>query len=239
MPTAPSLPILQRAVERADWTVVLEARRQGTPWEQLRTRAGLTALGRALLLDSADIVEQMLVLGASTERIVLKNGTELSPLGIAMTQENPELVHLLLDAGVDPNEPDPADALATPPLIKAAVRGWTQAVGQLLRCGANPNARDANGQTAWVHLVSGLDQPDVEGAPLLKALASLLQAGAQPSEGSLARIDAFARRHPDGTVREAGAALVEGSKKAHAFRESLHLSQALEPRSTSGSEHRL
>ena len=79
---------------------------------------------------------------------------------------NPTIVHLLLQAGADPNAPD--DAGRTP-LHEGARNSNPMVLSHLLDAGAEPNARDNEGNTA------------LHGARNRRVVKLLLDAGADPS----------------------------------------------------------
>ena len=85
-----------------------------------------------------------------------------------------EEVTRLLDAGVDTDAPD--DRLVTP-LMLASSGGQRRVVALLLECGANVNARSAEGRTPLMSLTGGL----LREATVASIARLLLKAGADPS----------------------------------------------------------
>jgi hypothetical protein len=138
-----------RAVGMASWGDVFQARKKGASWDELRTSAGLSALGRAVVDKDTIIVRQLLDLGAPVSPVDLINGSRFSPLWASLEREDPEMLGLLLDAGADPNEESPDDPILRP-LHRASTMFQADAVLKLLKAGAQPDG--------WPH--SGKPDPD-------------------------------------------------------------------------------
>ncbi len=83
-------------------------------------------------------------------------------LGLAAQYGDMEIVAALLTAGADPNLG--SSKLKTPPILDAAENGHTGVVEKLLKAGANPDAKDANGATP---LVEAADWGDPEMVKLM------------------------------------------------------------------------
>ena len=105
---------------------------------------GMTALHWAAYRESAEITRILVAAKANVNATNRLNA--VTPLLIAATAGNAEIVGLLLRAGADANF---ANSLGTTPLMLAASSGKADAVQELLDHGANVNAREtARRQTA-------------------------------------------------------------------------------------------
>lgn len=179
-------PLYARAVGTASWAEVIQARKDGTPWHELRTNTGLSALGRAVVDNDFLIVEQLLNLGAPTHPIQLFNETWFSPLWESLEREDPNVLHILLKAGANPNEPNSENSLLKP-LHKASEMGQIQATLFLCEAGADPNGLPKNEEmiklffttlkTPIQYWVEHLSQNFVDIRPFMK----LLKMGANPT----------------------------------------------------------
>ncbi|RYG25485.1 hypothetical protein EON82_06955 [bacterium] len=87
----------------------------------------------------------------------------------AITNERDDLLKMLLDAGLDPNERTPDTGTI---LFYAANRGRPEPVRMLIRAGADVNAKTWNGHTALFRAISG---------QRTEAVQILLDAGADPN----------------------------------------------------------
>ena len=175
-----------RAVGMASWGEVFQARKKGASWDELRTSAGLSALGRAVVDKDTIIARQLLELGAPVLPVELVNGSRFSPLWASLEREDPEMLGLLLEAGADPNEGSPDDP-ALRPLHRASTMFQAEAVLKLLKAGAQPDGWPNPGKPGpdflaryplplaqWaVRIPHRLDQT----APFL----ALIEAGANPT----------------------------------------------------------
>jgi uncharacterized protein len=94
-----------------------------------------------------------------------KNAEGDEPLHLAALRDDLAMIELLLEAGADPKEDDPA-------IIAAAMSSETEMVRLLLERGANPNAEQKGNCTAIGYAV-------MIGAPLPQ-IEMLLTAGADP-----------------------------------------------------------
>ncbi len=121
----------------------------------VRDKRGQTALAFGIdsLPDRARMLEIATILIAAGADVNLKDMTETTPLMLAVYEfedKRGELVNLLLKAGADPNAKDDYDTTA----LMHAVHGATQVeelitnVKQMIRAGAQVNARNKLGQTA-------------------------------------------------------------------------------------------
>lgn len=108
-----------------------------------RTSGGTTYLGDAALKGRKELVRLLLNQGADVNASNPAGGT---PLHDAALGGDPEVIQLLLDHGARIDAQD-KESRATP-LMVAASLGRSNAVGLLLRRGANPNLRDRFGRTA-------------------------------------------------------------------------------------------
>lgn len=162
-----------------------------------RDEAGQTALAGAVRAGQVAVARLLLSRGADPDRRGLHG---LSPLGLAVMRDHGELAALLLRHRADPDRRDATGhtpltlaalldrpavirplALAGadlqlasrsgPPLVVCAEADATRACGELLRAGADPEVRDANGRSPL--LLAAIN----ENARIARAL---LAAGAQP-----------------------------------------------------------
>lgn len=174
-PTLEHAPQYHTQVERSDWTAIIEARRRGVAWDQLRTRAGLSALGQALLDGRADIVERLLLLGAPVHTSILFDGTPFSPLWTALRRSHADCLGLVLAAGADPNAADPETQASA--LMEGCIQPWADGVLRLLKAGARPNTPHPQGTALhlWLDHVEhrGGNEQEAHGV-----LLALIQAGA-------------------------------------------------------------
>lgn len=136
--TQPVTPRYAREVGTASWGAVLQARKNGVEWNELRTDSGLSALGRAVVDNEPLIVEHLLDLGAPPTPVMLFNGTWFSPLWASLEREDPKVLHLLLKYGANPNESNPDDSFLKP-LHQASEMRQIEATLYLCYAGANPD----------------------------------------------------------------------------------------------------
>lgn len=101
----------------------------------------------------------------------VRDETGQTALYVASVQDEPQLVHVLLGAGADPNRTNAGDARETP-LCAAASRGMLAVVQLLLAAGADPDAREGDGLTPLIWAVQG---------GWFDCASALLQAGANPN----------------------------------------------------------
>lgn len=90
-------------VETADWTSILQARKKGITWDNLRTRNGFTALGMAIYENSPLAVRMLLEMGCPIQTEYVNNKS-FSYIGETLEKKQPKNLSLLLQAGADPNE---------------------------------------------------------------------------------------------------------------------------------------
>lgn len=137
---------------------------------------GKTPLAQAIQEDKADVVRVLLEAGAS-----LESDDDDSLLSAAVWQGHGQIVDLLLEHGVDPNE----QRKNSPPALFWAVGFNKSAIARrLLDAGADPNARMPKGRR-----VGEFDEFPPGGTPLMlaakkgrsKAMEALLAAGADPN----------------------------------------------------------
>ena len=124
---------------------------------------GLSALHYALMKGNASVAMQLLEAGADPH---IKTRLGKSTLHYAIS---PELVPLLVKAGVDVNAM-PDDTIGESPLAVQAGNGHEAAVYALLEAGAKVNAKDLLKGTPLMRAVSGAHGPDM--------VQKLLEAGA-------------------------------------------------------------
>lgn len=100
---------------------------------------GYTPLGYALHTGKTACVKHLLNRGANVH-----GTTGLPPIHVAVIANNPECLRILLAAGANPNQANPA--LITP-LHIAATHGYRPCAELLLQAGANPQLRDNANKT--------------------------------------------------------------------------------------------
>ena len=104
---------------------------------------GQTALHLAAWQGHRAVVQTLLACAARTD---IRDDAAMTPLALACTEDVPEVVDLLLDAGVDVEER--SGATEATPLIMAAIDGQARVASVLLARGARRDARDCNGRNA-------------------------------------------------------------------------------------------
>jgi len=127
-------------VEQADWSGILQARKEGVPWDELRTRTGLSALGMTIYNGSALAAQTLLEIGAPTSPEYLFDGSFFSPIWATLEKHRPEILDLLLQAGANPNEEHPEHGL---PIAFAAQHSLLDETLVLSRHGSIPNTENA------------------------------------------------------------------------------------------------
>lgn len=166
-------------VETADWSAIIQARKQGVEWDQLRTRNGLSALGMAIFENSPLAVRTLLEMGCPLESEALRDGTVFSPLWSALEKRQPAIVDLLLQAGADPNEPNAAYGM---PIYYAAEHAMEQETIILCRHGCIPNT-DVAPSPLWLwirNLSPRLDKENNQWVfPDSEPILALLKSGAR------------------------------------------------------------
>lgn len=135
-----TLPAHFLPVERASWSEILELRKKGVPWDELRTRTGLSALGMAIFEGSALAVQMVLEMGAPISSEKLFDGSVFSPLWSALERKKPYIIDILLQAGADPNEQHPYYGT---PIAFAAEHVLLEETLILCKHGAIPNTPTA------------------------------------------------------------------------------------------------
>lgn len=235
------LPQHHDLVDRLDWTGILRARSQGVPWEQLRSQTGLTALGQALVQDRTDMTQRLLNLEAPTHTTRLFDGTAFSPLWATLQRRQADNLNLLLQAGADPNEPEPENGQS--PLLYACHIGWAEGTLLLVRAGVSPNARrPGNDETdpdfsedpparLWLRWLAHHPQDE---AAVLGVLRTLLEGGADPStpcDGGRTLQEWLVHHghHSSGELKQDWIAVNQLACAQQGTGESFHLSQALPP----------
>ena len=132
---------LADAAEAREWTLVRRLIDEKTPADQTQPD-GMTALHWAAYHDELAPAKLLIQAGADAKAV---NRYGVTPLAIACTNGNGELVELLLDAGADPNR---ALGGGQTVLMIAARTGHLAPVKALLARGAKVDARESSGQTA-------------------------------------------------------------------------------------------
>lgn len=123
-------------VERGEWSAIIQARKDGVSWDNLRTRNGLSAVGMAIFERSALAVRMLLELGCPLEPEYILDGSSFSPLWSALDKRLPTIMDLLLQAGADPNEKHPQ---LISPIYYAAQQGLRDESLVLCKHGCIPN----------------------------------------------------------------------------------------------------
>ena len=166
-------------VESADWSAILEARRTGVSWDNLRTRTGLSSLGMAIFEGSPLAVQTLLEFGAPIQTEQLYNGSFFSPLWSALEKNNAAIVHILLQAGADPNEEHPEHGT---PILYTSLHAMRDATTLLCQNGAIPNTNSAPSPLwLWIKHLTPQQDPQTQewvfsdSSPIM----NLLKAGAR------------------------------------------------------------
>lgn len=174
-----STPQHHLVVESANWSEVIRVRHQGAAWDSLRTRTGLPALGVAILSDSPMAVQTLLENGAPVEPQLLFSGDVWSAVWAAITQENADILNLVLQAGASPDEPHPITGMA--PIDAVAESAQAAATIVLCNHGARPNTQHTpSALWRWInHLAPYLDEQGLWRFPDARPVLCLLNAGAR------------------------------------------------------------
>jgi len=166
-------------VESSDWGKIIEARKSGVSWDELRTRTGFPALGMAIISGSALAVQTMLSSGAPIETEIMPNGDKFSPLWTAIEQGNPDMMDYLLQAGSDPNEV--SDEFGEP-LKYVSSKAMAEETVVLCRHGAKPNS-GGHPSPLWSWIDNLSPTPSIEQGvweiPDTKPILALLSCGAR------------------------------------------------------------
>jgi ankyrin repeat protein len=143
----------------------------------VKDKRGDTALGLAATIGEVDTMRLLLQKGAEPQAI---NGKGETPLILATKSKQADAVRLLIQSGVDVNvasTSSPTNRNGTIALVKltalhrAAAFGPVEMVRELLKAGANVNARDSRSLTALIFAVATeYTDPQI--------VEALLQAGA-------------------------------------------------------------
>ena len=147
-----------------DWEFVSRLIEQGTENLDAVQADGMTALHWAVWHDKTEIAAQLVDADASP---AAENRYKVTPLSIACTNGNADIVRLLLAAGADANSVLPSGETA---LMTASRSGSVEAVQALLEHKSAVNAKERKGQTAIMWAAA-------EGHARVVAL--LLRAGAE------------------------------------------------------------
>jgi ankyrin repeat protein len=105
---------------------------------------GFTPVGLAVFFRHDQLARDLIERGADF-RAHARNQANVAPIHAAVAQNNLEMVRLLLERGVDPNDPQQAGLT---PLHGAAAGGNREIASLLLEHGAMPGARAQDGKTA-------------------------------------------------------------------------------------------
>src|SRR6201999_4407432 len=127
--------------EKARWSDVQSLVKDHNPNEAQAD--GGTALLWAAYHDKADVAAQLSAAGADAK---LANRYGVTPLSLACTNGDADLVKTLLKAGADPNTTIPSSGETV--LMTASRTGKTEPVRALIEAGARVDATDRKGQTA-------------------------------------------------------------------------------------------
>ncbi len=105
---------------------------------------GFSLLGLCAFFGHSLLAQTLLNLGADVNA-VSQNNMQVTPLHSAAAGSHAPLLHLLLEAGANPNAVQHGGYT---PLHSAAQNGQTELVRALLEAGADPRAKTDEGQTA-------------------------------------------------------------------------------------------
>lgn len=108
----------------------------------------------------------------------IPNSRGLTPIGVASTRNNPEMVELLLKNGANPN-----NSGKYIPLILACARGLTENIEILLRYGADPNKKSKITVMETALQISSI-----------KSVQLLLEYGAFVDQNMIDKIESFINR---------------------------------------------
>ncbi|HEY6990300.1 MAG TPA: ankyrin repeat domain-containing protein [Bryobacteraceae bacterium] len=156
-------------------TVALMLKKGADP--KVKDGRGDTALGLAATIGEVETMRLLLAKGADP---TTANNKGEPPIILATKSKRPEAVSLLLEQGVDVNVANtsynivrngPIAMIKLTPLHRAAAFGPVQMVRDLLKAGANVNARDGRSLTP-LHFAVATDYPSKQ------ICETLLQAGA-------------------------------------------------------------
>jgi ankyrin repeat protein len=100
-----------------------------------------------------------------------------TPLTVACSKENIEMIQLLLEKGANPNYQDNGGRTPLMTIVASCNEKAGQIVELLLANGADPNLRDENGQTALMHAVQNIEEDDL----MREIVSFLLSCGADPN----------------------------------------------------------
>jgi ankyrin repeat protein len=117
---------------------------------------GFTPVGLAIFFRHDDLARDLIERGADF-RAHARNQANVAPIHAAVSQGNAGMVRLLLDRGVDPNDPQQAGVT---PLHGAAAGGHRELAELLLGRGASRDARTNDGKTA-ADLAAERGHPDL------------------------------------------------------------------------------
>lgn len=130
------------AAERAAWPEVRDLLKQQTGGVNTAQPDGMTALHWAAYHDNLEAATLLVAAGANVQA---ENRYRVTPLSLACTNGNEQLVRLFLDRGADPNTTLPGSETV---LMTAARTGRCGPVEALLKAGAKVDTADRKGQTA-------------------------------------------------------------------------------------------
>lgn len=124
---------------------------------------GLTALACAVRKGNVEIACKLLALGAIVDPREPAQKFTVSPLVFAASQNNMELVQLLLKNGADVESP----FACTRPFSEAASCGHLDIMRYLVEQGADPFARNSNGGNALIAVARSYGEPGHNSSPEL------------------------------------------------------------------------
>lgn len=134
--------VIADAAQNEDWDVVSGLIDRGTHNINAAQADGMTALHWAAWHDATQAVTRLI---AAKARPAPENRYGVTPLSLACTNGNADVIRLLLDAGVDADAVLPSGETA---LMTASRTGSVDGVQALLEHKASVNARERQGQTA-------------------------------------------------------------------------------------------
>lgn len=136
-------------VEQSNWSKILQARKNGHTWDSLRTRDGLSCIGKAIYDSNFIALNFMLEAGCPIGSEILFNEKIFSPLWECVYRNEFKLLDLLLKAGADPDELE--NNLKITPIYYSSEKSLYETSLVLCNHGCKPNIEiDPNPLKMWI-----------------------------------------------------------------------------------------